>query len=393
VERWLPGGRLSSGSMNEGLLPVSNRALLRIALLVAVVLVAAAGFQAAGPQPDPRSLALLAILEGVIVVAWLANSITPHPVLPGLMAAAGLAALVLSNTPIAGFGIFMALITAGAGFPLLYGAAFAVLAVVAFETIGSRSRSLQLLSVAFETLLFAAAFLAAVGVRRIREEQARTRAALAGLEETRELQVRAARVAERVRLAREIHDVLSQTLSALALQLESARLQLLQRPDDPAALAAVERAHRLAREAMEEARRATGTLRGDRLPGPSLLADLASDFERDSGTEARLRVEGAPVGLAPEARLAIYRTALEALTNVTKHAQATQVDLSLRYSRDGAELTVENDGGSGGSSGAGGHGLTGIRERAELLGGRLNADPTEQGFRVRLWVPAGTQED
>jgi signal transduction histidine kinase len=380
--------------MNEGSRPVGNRALLRIALLVAVVLVAAAGYQAAGPHADPRSLALLAVLEGVIVVAWLANSVRQHPVLPGVMAAAGLAAMVLSNAPIAGFGVFMALITAGAGFPLLYGAAFAVLAVVAFEIIGSRSRSVQLLSAGFESLGFAAAFLAAIGVRRIREERARTRAALAGLEETRELQVRAARVAERVRLAREIHDVLSHTLSTLTVQLESARLLLLpERPDDPAALAAVERAHRLAREAMEEARRAAGSLRGDRLPGPSLLADLASEFERDSGTEARLRVEGAPVELAPEARLAIYRTAQEALTNVTQHAYATQVELKLRYSGDGVELTVENDGGSARPWGAGGYGLTGVRERAELLGGRLNADPTEQGFRVRLWVPADTLED
>jgi signal transduction histidine kinase len=379
--------------MNEGPLPVGNRALLRIALLIAVVLVAAAGFQAAGPHPDPRSLALLAVLEGVIVVAWLANSVRPHPVLPGVMAAAGLAAMVLSNVPIAGFGVFMALITAGAGFPRFYGAAFAVLAVVAFEIIGSRSRSLQPLSVGLESLGFAAAFLAAIGVRRIREEQARTRDALAGLEETRELQVRAARVAERVRVAREMHDVLTNTLSTLTEQLENARLLLLQRPDDPAALAAVERAHRLAREAMEEARRAAGTLRGDRLPGPSFLADLASDFERDSGTEARLRVEGAPVELAPEARLAIYRTAQEALTNVAQHAQATQVELKLRYSGDGVELTVENDGGSAGTWAAGGYGLTGVRERAELLGGRLNADPTEQGFRVRLWVPAGMRED
>jgi signal transduction histidine kinase len=379
--------------MNEGPLRARNRALLRVALLVVVVLVAVAGFLAAGPRPDPRSLALLAVLEGVIVAAWLANSVRQHPVLPGVMAAAGLAALVLSSEPIAGFGLLLALITAGAFFPLRYAAAFAVLSVAVFEIVGSRSRSLQPLSVALETLGGAAAFLGAAGVGRIREEQARTRAALAGVEETREVQARAARVAERVRLAREIHDVLSHTLSALNVQLESAQLLLLQRPDDPAALGAVERAHRLGREAMEEARRAAGTLRGDRLPGPSLLADLASEFERDSGTEARLRVVGAAVELAPEARLAIYRTAQEALTNVTKHAHATQVELRLLYSRDGVELTVENDGGSAGPPRAGGDGLTGVRERAELLGGRLNADPTEQGFRVRLWVPAGPTEE
>jgi signal transduction histidine kinase len=69
------------------------------------------------------------------------------------------------------------------------------------------------------------------------------------------------------------------------------------------------------------------------------------------------------------------------------------VDLRLRYSAHGVELTVENDGGLDGSSPDGGRGLTGIRERAELLGGRLNADRTDHGFRVRLWVPAGAVDE
>jgi signal transduction histidine kinase len=384
--------------MKEGSLPLGNRVLFRAAMLTATVLVAAAAFPAAGALRDARLLVFLGVLEGSIVLAWLAHSIRPHPVLTVVMAAAGLAALAASSWPIAGFGLFMAVTTAGARFPLLYGAPFAALIVLLFEVMGSRWTWQSPLSVAFEALGFAAAFLAAVGVRQIREEQARTAAALGELEETREVQARAARVAERVRLTREIHDVLSHTLSALSLQLEGARLLLVQRPDDAAALAAVERAHRLAREGMEEARRAVGTLRGDPLPGPALLANLVSDFERDTGTETRLRVEGRPAELAPEARLAIYRTAQEALINARKHARPRQVEVRLRYETEGAELVVENDGGSQPASNAasrhssleGSNGLSGIRERAELLGGRLEAAPTDEGFKVRLWVPAVT---
>jgi signal transduction histidine kinase len=376
-------------------------------MLVATLLVAAAAFQVAGPNRDPRVLAYLGLLEGTIVLAWLANSIRRNRVWPVAMAAAGLAALAAANVPIAGFGVLMALVSLGAGFPLAFGVPFAVLVVFLFEVIGSRWRSQAPAWVSLETLGFAAAFVLSVGVRQVREEQARTRAALTELEEAREFQVRAARVAERVRLAREMQDVLGRTLSALAVQLEGARLLLAQRPDDPAGLAGVERAQRLARKSMEEARRSAGILRGGRLPGPALLGDLVSDFERESGTEAHLRVDGKPVELAPEARLAVYRTAQEALANVGKHARASHVDVRLRYESDGAELTVENDGGSplrvigGGpdrsSDGGrpsltwseGGFGLGGIRERAELLGGRLEAAPTERGFRVRLWVPVG----
>jgi signal transduction histidine kinase len=85
-------------------------------------------------------------------------------------------------------------------------------------------------------------------------------------------------------------------------------------------------------------------LRGDELPGPDLLPGLVEGFAGDSGTEARLAVEGEPANLVPDARLALYRTAREALINVRRHARATRVDLRLWWEPDGAELTVENDG-------------------------------------------------
>jgi signal transduction histidine kinase len=390
--------------MNEATTLFPGRAVFRVAMLIGTVLVGAAAFQAAGPNRDPRVLFFLGVLEGSIVLAWAGNSIRPHPVLPAAMAAAGLAALTASSGPIAGFGVFMALISARTRFPLLYAAPLGALVVILPEVLGSRWRSPPLW-IAFETVGVAAAFVGAVGLRQVRERQARARAALDELDEMRDFQARAARVAERVRLAREIHDVLGSTLCDLSMEIEKARLELVQRAEDPAAraaLAAVDRAQALTRESMEEARSALATLRGDPSPGPALLADLVSDFERDYGVEAQLRVEGRSVELAPEARLAVYRTARAALVNVGKHARARRVEVRLRYQADGAELTVDNDGGSarqssnGGSpqpSSAGGRSLNGIRDRAELLGGRLETGPTEQGFRVRLWLPAARFED
>jgi signal transduction histidine kinase len=102
----------------------------------------------------------------------------------------------------------------------------------------------------------------------------------------------------------------------------------------------------------------------------------------------RLHVQGQPCDLAPEARLAIYRATQEALTNIRKHADATSVDVDLRYTPRGTELTIENQGAAHPSSiESGGYGLSGMRERAELLGGTVEAGPTESGFRVCLRLP------
>jgi signal transduction histidine kinase len=89
--------------------------------------------------------------------------------------------------------------------------------------------------------------------------------------------------------------------------------------------------------------------------------------------------------------LTLYRVAQEALTNIRKHARPERVEVHLAYEAAGMRLTVEDFGTSSDRSppvDGTGYGLTGMRERAELLGGRLSAGPTELGFRVELWVPA-----
>ena len=207
------------------------------------------------------------------------------------------------------------------------------------------------------------------------------------LRESRAAHAESAAAAERGRVAREMHDVLAHSLSALALQLEGTRLLARDRGADPEVVDAVERAHHLAAEGLAEARAAIGALRGDELPGPERLEQLADAYPGDT----RVTVTGTPRELSSEARLAVYRAAQEALTNVLRHSAADRVEIELAY-EDGATRLVVQDHGRGapvavGASSAG-YGLTGMRERAELLGGRLTAEPTADGFRVELWLPA-----
>jgi signal transduction histidine kinase len=227
-----------------------------------------------------------------------------------------------------------------------------------------------------------------------------------------------ARAAERSRLAREMHDVLAHSLSALALQLESTRLLARDRGVDRDLARALDQAHGLAAEGLQDARRAIAAARGDELPGPERIGVLADAFGEQSGLPVAVEVQGEPRELAPDARLAVYRTAQEALTNVRRHSTAERVEVKLVYllestvlviedharrtregtlrarSSESAVSVVEDHAGAAtpppvalGLAGNG-YGLTGMRERAELLGGELRAEPTEDGFRVELRLPA-----
>jgi signal transduction histidine kinase len=230
---------------------------------------------------------------------------------------------------------------------------------------------------------------------RLSEASKQAEQLLVRLEQSRQAEAQAAGLAERQRVAREMHDVLAHSLSGLMLQLEGARMLAEEDPADPQLPVAIEHAHRLGRSGLEEARRAIGMLRGDELPGPERLPGLVAQFQQDWGTPCRLTVTGQERQLGAEARLALYRVAQEALTNVAKHAAPARVELRLAYEPSVTRLIVEDFGPPGTATQApaasvpgGGYGLTGMRERAALLGGALTAGTTPDGFRVELDVPA-----
>jgi signal transduction histidine kinase len=192
--------------------------------------------------------------------------------------------------------------------------------------------------------------------------------------------------------------VLAHSLSALALHVESARLLARESNAAPAVTRAIDRAHHLAASGLDEARRAIGAARGEQLPGPDGLGALVDGFGERSSLPVELEVRGEPRELPADARLAIYRTAQEALTNVARHATPQRVNISLDYREDAAVLVVEDHARPGSPAAppvasGGGHGLMGMRERAELLGGSLSAAPTEHGFRVELRLPMAARRD
>jgi signal transduction histidine kinase len=228
-----------------------------------------------------------------------------------------------------------------------------------------------------------------VGVyaRSLRERTEESERLLAELERSRAGELRAAALAEQQRLAREMHDVLAHSMSGLAVHLEAARLLAMRGGAEPRLVDAVEHAHHLARSGLAEVREVIGTLRGGELPGPERLVALGAEYERDTGVPCACTSTGEPPELAAQARLTVYRVAQEALANVRKHARPERVEVRLDHEAGGTRLVVADHGAPPGPA-AEGYGISGMRERAELLDGRLTAGPTADGFRVELWVPA-----
>ncbi|MEU3511610.1 histidine kinase [Streptomyces longwoodensis] len=206
------------------------------------------------------------------------------------------------------------------------------------------------------------------------------------------VQERAARVAEaesaalaeRARIAREIHDVLAHSLSAQLVHLEAARLLIERGAEREQVLERVVAARGMARDGLDETRQALSALRGELTPLEDFLAQLVSTAPR-----AEVTIGGERRPLSAEASQAVRRVAQEALTNVRKHAPGAEVRVRLEYGPGEVTLDVRDSGGSPGelAGAGGGYGLLGMRERAELLGGSLEAGPDEEGFAVRLRVP------
>jgi signal transduction histidine kinase len=364
-----------------------------------VVIVVAAGSKAhPHPAGHGRGLAI-AVAIAVFAVAWVsamrlrgARVQVQLPLFLGLILSSAVLVWLQPNGP-GILGVFVAVGVAAMRGRGPVGAIGAVVGLIAVVAAGIAVTHRSVLSILLSALGVTAFYLLSLQARRLREGQDQAEQMLVELAHTRQAQAEAAALEERQRLAREVHDVLAHSLSGLVLHLEGARL-LAAQPDravDPELADTIDRAHHLAKAGLDEARRAIGMLRGDELPGPERLDALARAFERDSDVPCRLEVAGAERELGSDARLTVYRVAQEALTNVRKHADARLVEVRLGYEPDGTRLSVEDFARNGvrpGPLADGGYGLTGMRERAQLLGGTLDAGATPYGFRVELWVPA-----
>jgi signal transduction histidine kinase len=261
---------------------------------------------------------------------------------------------------------------------------------------------LPLLMRAFDVLVSVAVFgaLWALGValgsgrRRAKELLQRT----TELEHEREENARRAVFDERVRIARELHDVVAHHVSMMGVQAGAARVVLGR--DLGSATEALASVEASSRQAVLELHRLLGFLRqaddpDDLAPQPGLdqLPRLAMSM---SGSEltVEVRVDGEPRSLPPTVDVSAYRIVQEALTNTLKHADASRADVHLRYWPDELELEIIDDGRGDGaaSTSSGGLGLIGMRERAAFHGGQLTAGPAAGGgfaVRVRLPTPTG----
>jgi signal transduction histidine kinase len=400
------------------------------AVRVLVLLIVLATVPFASPHPGLASAHGIAIIVALAVsaIAWLVW-LRPGNRQPVMVAA--LAVMAAAGGALAGLSAFSpavavgCVVTSSAGVRLSSPASLAITA----ETIGAFLIAGLAVGAPLGTLAgYPAAFVGlwAFGVTR-RAYVLRAQEAEAALEQARRAHAaenQAAALAERARIAREIHDVLAHSLAAVSVNLQAAEGLLGSLPahsrelEVVKAMECIERAVAFTRDGMTETRRAILALRessdvgdaemGARAgatatgapaagPAPTRLVTelraLAETFRADGDAVIDFDVTGAPRPVGAEAALTAYRTAQEALTNARKHAPGRPVAVGVTFTPAELEVRVRNALPEAGRAGplahaGAGYGLTGLQERAALAGGTLTVGPSDGQWSVHLRIPA-----
>ncbi|MET8548815.1 sensor histidine kinase [Micromonospora zamorensis] len=225
-------------------------------------------------------------------------------------------------------------------------------------------------------------------VRARRDTLAALRDRAERLEREQEARADRARAEERTRIAREMHDVVAHRVSLMVVHAGALEVTAA----DPATVEAAALIRTTGRQALTDLREVLGVLRQ---AGPAVVPERGIDAldeligeSRAAGLRVSRRDEGVPTALPATLGRTAYRVVREALTNVRKHAAGAQTIVGLHYLPDGLEVMVHNGPSEGGAALPGaGQGLLGLRERVELLGGRLEARPVDGGFLVRALIP------
>jgi signal transduction histidine kinase len=363
----------------------------------AVILVVVLGSANSQPAPGLHGEGLVVTLALCIFAAMLfiairdsfpERSLRLQGAVIAIMGAAGVAIAGLqikgATEVAAGVAVFVAITR----LPFIAGVAIAGAVTVSLGAVvaiaGSSSSAVAAALLVSVLLGVVAQFL-----KRSRESQGQAEILLAQLEDARDEQARAAAVAERGRIASELHDVLAHSLSGAAIQLQGARKLADREHVKPPLSEAIDRASELVKSGLANARQAVGALRGDALPTVAQLPSLVDSYKADMNLDVTLRIEGTPRTLPADPSLALYRGAQEALTNVARYAPSACTSVTLRYERDRTKVSVDN-----GASAAppreemgGGRGLVGLRGRIERAGGTMSAGPTGEGWRVEIEMP------
>ena len=349
---------------------------------------------------------MVSLLLAAAVLSWLIWTVRPdndQGLTPELYVMAVAGGLLVEAAPqgAASVFVFVAVIAAGLRVELARAAPVLLSGMLAVA-VSDRLYNGSALGLLAYALGFAASLLGASNARQrtLRVEQAEL--LLAQTQRSHEEQLRAARLEESTRIAREIHDVLAHTLAGLTIQLEATGALLEQGADRDAVLARVHRAHELAREGLQETRRAVGALRGDGVSAPAGIEALVAEYRAAADAGAELTIDGDQARLSGRTGEAVLRVVQEALTNVRKHARGAEVSVAVHAgdAPDDEVVVVVDDrapaahpagrsgvAAEGLAATGGGYGLQGMRERAELLGGTLSARSVDSGWRVELRLP------
>ncbi|MCO1582702.1 sensor histidine kinase [Crossiella sp. SN42] len=365
---------------------LSSRPRLADTLLAALVLLAVgaavtANLGRTGP-PSPLAYAFALLFAGVLFLR------RRHPIPVLLLSATALIAYYVLDLPAIGLAVPLAAplySAAEAGrtrWAAGVGVAVLVVSTAARLDEGDDPGYVLGLDFGVSAALFAAVIAFGDAVRSRRGWRA-----AAALDREREAAARVEQ--ERLRIARDLHDLLAHTVAVISLHTDVARETLREDPDRAErSLTAVRTA---CSEVVQELRATLGALRAgesDPVPGLDRLAELV-DSATTAGLTVTVRTEGEPAALPAVADATAYRVAQESLSNIRRHANARTVKITLSYRPDELILTIRDDGqGPPGPAANGGWGIMGMRERLALLGGALHTStPSGGGFLVQAHIP------
>ena len=399
IARWRPGTRPASGppAPPDALAARTRRRWLTDALIAAVVTAVDVGGSAAASAHHPHHA--LGAADYVLLAAGGVSLIARRRYPVGVLAVtlgSALAVAHLGNAGVAWLALIVAFFTAvqarrraAAIASLVIGYLVSVWPPWLVGTSGHPSATSALTLLIGLLVLLSAAELIRSGsqraqaLRRSREEELRRRAS-----------------EDRMRMARDLHDVVAHNISVINVQANTA-LHLMDRQPQRAR-EALTTINEVSRQALTELRSVLGVLRSadeggagqdaPRAPTPSLdrVDELAATM-RAAGLAVRVERHGSRIPLPGGADLAAYRIVQEALTNTARHSGRSAATVRITYREDGVEVEVDDDGGPDGpaSRPGGGHGIAGMTERAQAFGGWLQAGPRSGGgFRVQAWLPA-----
>ena len=371
-------------------MPVPGKMLFDRLLALGVVALAVAIAALRGSPTPARDAALLALA----VSPWLVKAVRPVSLPVWLLAVptlVGVGVLVTDGLPHEPSPLLLLILVVCAGWEARRGEGLAV-NLAACGLLVAAAASMRHIEEAFIWCIGLTLGWAFGHSSRCQAE------AMRRLEQAQETIAAQAAVDERRRMAREVHDVIAHTFAVTMLHLTGARLALVE-GDSEEAMRGLQEAERLGRDSLKGLRRSVGLLSTSESatapPAPTAqdLPELVAQY-RAAGVRVECTVAGDPAALPADVGLAVFRVAQESLANAVRHAPGSRIRVELDV-RGPVRLLVVDDGGTGpgpGSSGSG-VGIPGMRERAALLDGTLEAGPAGPGWRVELTAPLAVRAD